>query len=271
LSGRSSLVGREYRLDAVHIDAESASAYAAAVGDAAGRRFAPAFYAVRVVAPLWRRIYQAPELETSDQQVLHAEQRMRWYRPLRVGETIRAHAKITDMVAFGFNDAAVIGCWLLDADDRPVVAMESTLAVQGSSRFPADKRRGAQPSRGAVAAQAVCRFGIETPARYADAADDHNPLHLDDEAARAAGHPGRIVHGMCTLATGVSALVKQLRRTPDTHLAYLRARFSRAVRPGVEVEYTAHFTRSPATFVATARHDGRPVLKNCWLRLAADG
>lgn len=31
---------------------------------------------------------------------------------------------------------------------------------------------------------------------YADAADDHNPIHLDDEAGRAIGMPGRIAHGM---------------------------------------------------------------------------
>jgi 3-hydroxybutyryl-CoA dehydratase len=32
--------------------------------------------------------------------------------------------------------------------------------------------------------------------RYADAADDHNPIHFDDEAARKLGLPGAIAHGM---------------------------------------------------------------------------
>ena len=31
---------------------------------------------------------------------------------------------------------------------------------------------------------------------YAEAANDHNPIHLDDDAGRAIGMPGRIAHGM---------------------------------------------------------------------------
>ena len=34
---------------------------------------------------------------------------------------------------------------------------------------------------------------------YADAGGDHNPLHTDDAAARAAGFPGTIAHGMFTM------------------------------------------------------------------------
>jgi acyl dehydratase len=272
---RRSLVGRAYELAEVVVDADSAAAYARAVDDEPlahrGRPTAPAFYPVRLVAPLWRRIYQAPELRSTDQQVLHAEQRMRWHRPLLIGETVRARAAVTAMVAFGFSDAAIIECRLTGVDSEPIVTMESTLAVQGGSGFAPDRRRGVQPRRGPVAARVVCDFDADAPARYADAADDHNPLHLDDEVARSAGHPSRIVHGMCTLATGVTALVNQVRRDPDTHLAYLRARFSRRVLPESKVEYVAHETGAAATFVVTARDNGRPVLKNCWLRLSGDG
>jgi acyl dehydratase len=36
--------------------------------------------------------------------------------------------------------------------------------------------------------------------RYADASGDHDAIHLDDDAARAAGLPGRILHGLWTMA-----------------------------------------------------------------------
>jgi acyl dehydratase len=42
---------------------------------------------------------------------------------------------------------------------------------------------------------------------YADASGDHNPLHLDDAAARAAGFPGVIAHGMLTMGHLASSLV----------------------------------------------------------------
>ncbi len=45
---------------------------------------------------------------------------------------------------------------------------------------------------------------------YAEISGDRNPLHLDDDAARAAGFPGVIAHGMFTmghLATAISSWV----------------------------------------------------------------
>ena len=37
-------------------------------------------------------------------------------------------------------------------------------------------------------------------ALFAGAAGDHNPIHLDDEAAKGSGLPGVIVHGMLSMA-----------------------------------------------------------------------
>ncbi len=36
--------------------------------------------------------------------------------------------------------------------------------------------------------------------RYAGASGDLNPIHLDDELARSVGLPGRILHGLWTMA-----------------------------------------------------------------------
>jgi len=45
---------------------------------------------------------------------------------------------------------------------------------------------------------------------YADASGDQNPLHRDDDVARAAGFPGVIAHGMFTMAHLASCLVRWL-------------------------------------------------------------
>jgi 3-hydroxybutyryl-CoA dehydratase len=42
--------------------------------------------------------------------------------------------------------------------------------------------------------------------RYADVADDHNPLHLDDGFAREHGFAGAIAHGLLTMGLVSSAL-----------------------------------------------------------------
>jgi acyl dehydratase len=38
------------------------------------------------------------------------------------------------------------------------------------------------------------------PVRYAGASGDFNPIHVDDEFARSVGLPGRILHGLWTMA-----------------------------------------------------------------------
>ena len=38
------------------------------------------------------------------------------------------------------------------------------------------------------------------PYRYAGASGDFNPIHVDDEFARSVGLPGRILHGLWTMA-----------------------------------------------------------------------
>jgi acyl dehydratase len=45
-----------------------------------------------------------------------------------------------------------------------------------------------------------------TPVRYAGASGDFNPIHVDDEFARRVGLPGRILHGLWTMAQVARAL-----------------------------------------------------------------
>jgi acyl dehydratase len=42
--------------------------------------------------------------------------------------------------------------------------------------------------------------GPDTTFRYAGASGDFNPIHLDDDFARSVGLPGRILHGLWTMA-----------------------------------------------------------------------
>jgi acyl dehydratase len=71
---------------------------------------------------------------------------------------------------------------------------------------------------------------------YAEASGDRNPIHLDDDAARAAGLPGVIAHGMlgmAQLANFAVAFAGDHRR-----LRRLRCRFSGMVLPGDTITFT---------------------------------
>src|SRR5580765_2439037 len=68
--------------------------------------------------------------------------------------------------------------------------------------------------------------------RYADASGDHFAIHLDDEFARAVGLPGRIVHGLCTMALAGRAVLEAAGVRDPTRVERLAVRFSAPLFPG---------------------------------------
>lgn len=67
-------------------------------------------------------------------------------------------------------------------------------------------------------------------AAYAEASLDRNPLHLDDEAARARGFDGVIGHGMFTMAHVTTCLTEWAGDAGA--ITHIKAAFRAAVRPG---------------------------------------
>ena len=65
--------------------------------------------------------------------------------------------------------------------------------------------------------------------RFADASGDHNPIHLDDAAARAGGLPGIIAHGMLNMAT-LGRLLTRL--VPQSAIRGFSTRFLAMTFPG---------------------------------------
>ncbi len=75
--------------------------------------------------------------------------------------------------------------------------------------------------------------------RYAEASGDHNPIHLDSEAARQVGLDNVIAHGMLSMAFLGQFVTEQLTAIPDAYLAQLRVRFVNMVRLGDTVPTTS--------------------------------
>jgi acyl dehydratase len=66
--------------------------------------------------------------------------------------------------------------------------------------------------------------------RYAGASGDFNPIHWNDEVARAVGLPGVIAHGMYSM--GVAARMVAGWAGDPAALRRLRVRFSAMIQPG---------------------------------------
>jgi acyl dehydratase len=82
-----------------------------------------------------------------------------------------------------------------------------------------------------IRAQSFGPFAGEAVARYAAVSGDDNPLHLDPNAARAAGLPGPPVHGMLILACC------------DLFIARLSGKFLRPVLAGEGIRLSGRVVR----------------------------
>ena len=77
-------------------------------------------------------------------------------------------------------------------------------------------------------------------ALYAGAGADHNPIHVDEEAAKAGGLPGIIAHGMLPLGFLGQLLTQWV---PQRQLRSLSARFVAMAYPGDVITCSGKITR----------------------------
>ncbi|HET7928405.1 MAG TPA: MaoC/PaaZ C-terminal domain-containing protein [Actinomycetota bacterium] len=96
---------------------------------------------------------------------------------------------------------------------------------------------------------------------YADASGDRNPLHLDDEVARAAGFPRVIAHGMYTMGTLTSWLVDWV--GDPAALIRLRAHFRAPVLVGETIKCGGR--------VRSLDPQTRTAVLDVWVRVERDG
>ena len=106
---------------------------------------------------------------------------------------------------------------------RGVEAAESVGERAPDHRLEAD---------GDPVAQVELPVADDQTVRYAAASGDDFAIHLDDEFARAVGLPGRIVHGLCTLALAGRSVLQAAGVDDPRTVRRLAVRFSAPLFPG---------------------------------------
>jgi acyl dehydratase len=218
--------GEPHRYD---VTEEALRAYAEATG---GRTAGPVF----AIVPAWETIPAASRSVASDEarrRIVHAAQDIHLHAPIEAGMSLVTTAAPIGLFARRSGTALVIRAESR-AGEQLVAEQYVTELFRG---LQADEDRG-EPApevpdgaRAGVPHEAIFEVTDDQAERYARASGDHNPIHLDDEAARAIGLPGRILHGLCTLAVAGRAVEQVAGREP-TRLA---VRFSAPVALGATI------------------------------------
>jgi acyl dehydratase len=100
--------------------------------------------------------------------------------------------------------------------------------------------------------------------RYAGASGDFNPIHLDDEFARSVGLPGRILHGLWTMAQVARA---QTEAVGDAlALESLDVQFRGVGLPEAEITVASQ-TGEDGTITCHAEQNGKKIVKGGKARL----
>jgi acyl dehydratase len=230
----------------VEVDAARALAYAAATNDdnpayAHGDVLPPLFG----VVPAWSAFLAAVDdlvPEESLPMLLHAGHDMTFHRPLVPGTSVTSTARLA-----GVRDARV-GTWMslairtVDPAGELLVEQVATLFVRGleaggtgGEPMPSHTFAAAGRTPEAHVADVAGRIDFDQTFRYAEASLDRNAIHLDEAVAKAAGLPGIIVHGMCTMATCGRCVVDAVAGRDPRRLRRLAVRFSQPVMPGTDV------------------------------------
>ena len=273
---RLDALGRSTEEREFKVEAPRAVAYAAATNDTIERHtrgeLAPPVFAI---VPVWDVMTAAAGLVTPPEafgQVVHSEQDMRFFRPIVPGDVLRSRAAPVFVAVRGVGTTVAVRTETVDADGRPVNEQYVTLFFRGpfeggSGGDPAPEHKlTAAVKATPPVAEVTYAFDADQTFRYAEASGDPVRIHLDDDAARALGLPGIIIHGLCTMAFCGRAVIESVAGGDPTRLARLAVKFSRPVLPGQDITvriYDAAMEKRGSAYGFEALNaDGQAVVKD---------
>jgi acyl dehydratase len=223
--------GNGYRYE---VTEAAMQAYAEATDDVPG---GPVF----AIVPVWKAIAPASEAVASGDVrrfVVHYEHDIVLHRPLEAGMRVVSRATPVALLPRPNGTSLVIKTETRDTDGDLVTEQYVTEFFRG---VQADEGVGERPPDhrlevgGEPLAEVTHVVAQDQTARYAAASGDHFAIHLDDDFAREVGLPGRIVHGLCTMAFAGRAVLEVAGIDDPRAVKRIAVRFSAPLFPGESV------------------------------------
>jgi len=206
---------------------------------------APPFFFSRGLYPLFQHIMTHKNLNINLLKMIHGQQNLKIYEPLRQDQVFSVTMSIADISNTPAGELLLIrtegsskGKLLLEA--------ETGFLVRGAAK----KKDGSKPKKetpDAGKSGNEVKFLIKTKQgqekKYANVSKDTNPIHTNYLFARAAGFPGRILHGVCVMAMCSNSLVDELAGKDVGRMREISGRFSYPVIPGDTLTLIGHTSK----------------------------
>jgi len=254
------LAGRAYGPAGFAVSAAAVAEFVAATGDDPARwgHHAPPGFAAAVLFTVAPAFLADPEVAPHCRSLLHSEQSFAWGGALPVGEELVVHGAVRRvrargplrLVSFEVEASRPSGRWFY-GEAGFVLSAEAAAGSTEEEEPPFERRAACDPTLpGRLPASGEVILPLRRSAsradlvRYAAATGDANPIHRDHEAARAAGLPGVVAHGLLLAAWFFQAAARF--RPGSDPLQSARVRFRRPLRPAVAAAVTGRVAAEDA-------------------------
>jgi acyl dehydratase len=233
------LVGHETPRQTYTITPEDIHQFASAIGDP-NQRYQQAGQQRMIAPPTFVTRFRVPfadvGLDPAHSQVLHLEQVYEYARPVGAGDVVVGWHRLATLRQSSRGSIITLETIGQGPDGASIFMGTATVMVrEGNPEAGGSGRAAKQPAipEGEPVtplSKHVTQAQIDA---YADASGDHNPIHINPEAARAVGLDGTIAHGMLSMAFLGQVATDWLATHghPGGWLTRLRVRFQAMVRP----------------------------------------
>ncbi len=262
-------LGRSAEENRYVVTAAAIRAYAEATDETApaalAGRVAPPVFAI---VPLWDTVPPASRTVASEaarRRVVHYEQDIVLHRPIEAGLTLVSRATPVALLPRPNGTSLVIRAETFEeggtliAEHYVTEFFRGIEAAAGRGERAPDHRLEVE---GDPLAEISYPVASDQTIRYAKASGDDFAIHLDDEFARSVGLPGRIVHGLCTMAFTGRAVLEAAGIDDPGAVRRLAVRFSAPLFPGDTLTTRIWRLRDGVYGFEAAGSDGAAVIKD---------
>ncbi|WP_176590610.1 MULTISPECIES: MaoC/PaaZ C-terminal domain-containing protein [Sphingobium] len=194
--------------------------------------------AVALVLGRFEQWTNTPELEIDWRRILHAEQSLRVFRPIKADIDIRAEYSFTGLQDRGPDRGAMLHITkniFAQGEPDPVATAVMSWLLAGDGGFGGDETVPslAGPALPSTAPDDQLELAVPNQAALLYRLNgDYNPLHADPAAARTVGFDRPILHGLATYGYAWRALARMTADGDANRIEFFTARFSKPFYPG---------------------------------------
>lgn len=196
---------------------------------------APPFFFSKELYPLFREIITHRGLHLNLLKMVHGQQSLKSYAAVSHEDHFSIEMTIADITDTAAGELLLVKT-KGSSHGKLILEAETGFVVRGSEKRTGGVSKKEKYALPDYSKESEVRFLINTvkgqEKKYAKVSNDTNPIHTSTLFAKAAGLPGRILHGVCVMAMCTNSLIDGVAGRDSARLREVSGRFSYPVIPG---------------------------------------